>query len=351
MASGAIGPTLGGALSDLFGWRSIFLVNLPIGVVVLLGLGYFLPYRQPHRRPKIDFAGALLLAGVISSIVLWADSRQIFGSLIAPWSLAVVAFGLACLAAWLHVERRVPEPIVPLTLFRSRTVNLLLLISLVSGAIGIGSVNYVALYLQTTTGLSPSLAGLLFIALTGGIAIGSLTAGRLMSITGRYRIFSQISTGGGAVAFALYFLLDPGTPIAVIGLVMLLQGISIGFGQQVPVVGVQNAADPRDVGAATGAVTLTRMAGASIAISTYGAVLGAFMAAATPVPGVGNIEAMTPATLATLSDSARATVAAVYAHAFGPVFATMSGLIAIGFVAALFLPNVRLPQAISRKAA
>lgn len=351
MASGAIGPTLGGALSDLFGWRSIFLVNLPIGIVVLLGLGYFLPYRKPQRKPKIDFAGALLLAGVISSIVLWADSRQIFGSMVAPRSLGVVAFGLACLAAWIFVERRVPEPIVPLSLFRNRTVNLLLVISLVSGAIGIGSVNYVALYLQTTTGLTPSEAGLLFIALTGGIAVGSLTAGRLMSLTGRYKIFSQISTGGGAVAFGLYFLLHPGTPVVVIGLVMALQGISIGFGQQVPVVGVQNAADPKNVGAATGAVTLTRMGGASIAISVYGAVLGAFMQGATSVPGVGNIAEMTPATLSTLPDSTRAAVASIYAHAFGPVFATMSGLIAIGFVAAMFLPNVRLPQVIGKRTA
>jgi predicted MFS family arabinose efflux permease len=245
----------------------------------------------------------------------------------------------------------VPEPIVPLSLFRNRTVNLLLVISLVSGAIGIGSVNYVALYLQTTTGLTPSEAGLLFIALTGGIAIGSLTAGRLISLTGRYKIFSQISTGGGAVAFGLYFLLHPGTPVVVIGLVMALQGISIGFGQQVPVVGVQNAADPKNVGAATGAVTLTRMGGASIAISVYGAVLGAFMQGATSVPGVGNIAEMTPATLSTLPDSARATVAGIYAHAFGPVFATMSGLIAIGFIAAMFLPNVRLPAVIGKRTA
>jgi EmrB/QacA subfamily drug resistance transporter len=351
MAAGAVGPTLGGALSDLFGWRSIFLVNLPIGVVVLLGLAFFLPYRKPHRKPKIDYAGAILLAGVVSSVVLWADSRQVFGSMVAPWSLVVVAIGLVCLTAWIYVERRVPEPIMPLSLFRNRTVNLLLVISLLSGAIGIGSVNYVALYLQTTTGLTPSQAGLLFIALTGGIAMGSLTAGRLMSITGRYKIFSQISTGGGAIAFSLYFLLYPGTPIAVIALIMLLQGVSIGFGQQVPVVGVQNAADPKNVGAATGSVTLTRMAGASIAISIYGAVLGAFMQGATSIPGVGNIEEMTPATLARLSDSARAAVAGIYAHAFGPVFATMSGLIAIGFVAAMALPNVRLPQAISKKVA
>ena len=176
MAAGAVGPTLGGVLSDLFGWRSIFLVNLPIGIIVLTGLALILPYRKPIRRPKIDFAGAVLLAAVVSSVVLWADSREIFGSLVSAESLAVIAFGAVCLIAWIHVERRVPEPIVPLGLFRNPTVNLLLIVSLVSGAIGIGSVNYIALFLQTTTGLSPSQAGLLFMALTAGIAAGRFHA-------------------------------------------------------------------------------------------------------------------------------------------------------------------------------
>uniref|UniRef100_UPI002625C938 MDR family MFS transporter n=1 Tax=uncultured Rhizobium sp. TaxID=155567 RepID=UPI002625C938 len=233
MAAGAIGPTLGGVLSDQFGWRSIFLVNLPIGVAVLAGLAIILPYRRPQRRPKIDFAGAALLALAVSSVVLWADSRQIFGSMVAVGSLAVVAIGLVSIMCWILVERRVDEPIIPLGLFRNPTFSLLLVVSMSSGAIGIGSVNYVALFLQTTTGLSPSLAGLLFIALTGGIALGSLTAGRLISVTGRYKPFAIISTTGSLVTFLIFATLHAGTPIAVIGAVMLLQGLSVGFGQQV----------------------------------------------------------------------------------------------------------------------
>jgi EmrB/QacA subfamily drug resistance transporter len=345
MASGAIGPTLGGALSDLFGWRSIFLVNLPVGIAVLIGMAILLPYRRPTRRPKIDYAGALLLAGAVSSVVLWADSSEIFGSLIAKESLAVVLFGAVSLIAWIMVERRAPEPIVPLGLFRNPTVSFLLIISLTSGAVGIGSVNYVALFLQTTTGLSPSLAGLLFIALTGGIALGSLTAGRLISKTGRYKIFSLISTAGSMIIFFLFSFLHAGTPIPLIGFMMLLQGMSVGFGQQVPVIGVQNAADPRDVGAATGAVTLTRMAGASIAISVYGAVLSAGVERhVSTIPGVGNIAELTPSALASLPESSRLLVADLYAGAFHHVFLTMSLTIAIGFIAALLLKNNRLPS-------
>lgn len=344
MAAGAVGPTLGGVLSDLFGWRSIFLVNLPIGIAVLIGLALILPYRRPERRPRIDFAGAALLAATVSCVVLWADSGQIFGSLVSGSSLAVVAIGLASLVAWIAVERRVVEPIIPLGLFGNPTFSLLLIVSITSGAVGIGSVNYVALFLQTTTGLSPSLAGLLFIALTGGIALGSLTAGRLISSTGRYKIFSIISTAGSLITFLIFSTLHAGTPIVVIGSVMLLQGLSVGFGQQVPVVGVQNAADPRDVGAATSAVTLTRMGGASIAISIYGAVLSAMMAGqGAGIEGVVSIDRLTPAELAALPASSQALIAGIYASAFQPVFLTMAATIAIGLLAALSLKNIRLP--------
>lgn len=344
MAAGAVGPTLGGVLSDLFGWRAIFLVNLPIGIVVLVGLAMILPNRKPDRKPKIDFAGAVLLAGAVACGVLWADGSQLFGSLFSAASAAVALTGIACAIAWVFVERKVSEPIIPLTLFSNPTVSLLLVISLMSGAVGIGSVNYIALFLQSTTGLTPSLAGLLFIALTGGIAAGSLTAGRLISRTGRYKIFAMISTAGSTITFLIFSTLHPGTPIYIIAMVMVLQGLSVGFGQQVPVVGVQNAADPKDVGAATGAVTLTRMAGASIAISIYGAVLSSFMLGqGTDIAGIGDIEHLTPADLAALPQQSRDAISGIYSAAFQPVFLTMSGLIAIGLVAAVSLKNVLLP--------
>ena len=202
MASGAVGPVLGGAMSDMFGWRSIFLVNIPIGLIVLTGLFFFLPYRRPTRLPTIDYAGALLLAGAVTSVVLLGDGAELFGSLFSLGSLAVIAAGVLCAVAWVLVERRAPEPIVPLTLFRSPTFSLMLVISLMSGAVGIGMVNYFALFLQTTTGLTPSVAGLLFILLTGGIVAGSLTAGRLISLSGRYKPFAIVSASLTAAGIA-----------------------------------------------------------------------------------------------------------------------------------------------------
>jgi predicted MFS family arabinose efflux permease len=305
-----------------------------------------LPYRTPARKPKIDYAGAILLALTTTSIVLAADGTELFGSLLSPQCLGIIAFGALCAIAWVFVERRAPEPIVPLTLFRNPTFGLLLIISITSGAVAIGMVNYFALFLQTTTGLSPSVAGLLFILLTGGIVCGSLLAGRLISSTGRYKPYAIASAGCSTIAFATLAQVHSGTPIAFIGALMLLHGIGIGLAQQVPVIGIQNTAASRDVGAATGAVTLSRMGGASIAISIYGAIIAAKLSdVGVSIPGVTNIKELTPKMMAALPDATREAVASAYAGAFSPLFMTAAAICFVGLLTSITLKNVQLPGA------
>jgi EmrB/QacA subfamily drug resistance transporter len=351
MASGSIGPLLGGTMSDLFGWRSIFLLNLPIGIVVLTGLAFMLPYRRPERQPKIDYKGAVLLAGAITCVVLWADSVELFGSLIAWPSLLIVALGVTCASLWVYVERRAPEPIVPLRLFKDSTFPLMLIVSLTSGGIAIGMVNYYALFLQTTTGLSPSQAGLFFIAVTGGIVIGSLSAGRLISITGNYKPFSIAGLTINVIVMLLFSQVHAGTPLPFIALLMLVQGLAVGLGQQAPIIGVQNSAPRADIGAASGAVTLTRMGGAAIAISIYGAIIASSLkGVGADIPGIGKIQELTPKMLAELPASAQTAVAGLYADAFTPLFLTAAASAAIGLIAAIMLKPVRLPVAAKKTA-
>jgi len=346
MAAGSIGPVLGGTLSDLFGWRSIFLINLPLGVIVVAGLAWLLPYRRPQRKPKIDYAGAVVLALTIASLVTFADSHQLFGSLIAFESLVLLGFGMACAGLWVFVESRVAEPIVPLKLFRDSTFSLFLIITLCSGAVGIGMVNYYALFLQTTTGLSPSQAGLFFIGLTGGIVVGSMSAGRLISITGRYKPFAVLGLVMSIGALLLLSQVTAATPLWLVAILLMLQGLAVGFGQQAPIIGVQNSAPREDMGAATGAVTLMRMGGASIAISLYGAIIGSSVkGSGVVIPGVADIGALTPKVLDQLPQASREAVASVYFSAFTPLFFAAAVIAAIGLIAALFLKPKRLPTA------
>lgn len=350
MASGSVGPVLGGTMSDLFGWRSIFLINLPIGIAVITGIAFLLPYRRPERQPRIDYMGAVLLALTITSIVLWADSSEIFGSIFAWQSLCIVAFAALAAYLWVKVERRAPEPVVPLHLFKDSTFPLLMIISLISGGLGIGMVNYYALFLQTTTGLSPSSAGLFFIAITGGIVMGSLTAGRLISRTGSYKPFSVASLTIAVLAMLALSQMHAGTPLYVIAIILFTQGLGVGLGQQAPIIGVQNSAPKADIGAASGAVTLTRMGGAAIAISIYGAIVSSNLkGVGADIPGVGKIEELTPKMLSELPAASQTAVAALYAGAFTPLFYAAAFTAVIGLVAAIALKNVRLPAAIVEK--
>jgi EmrB/QacA subfamily drug resistance transporter len=352
MASGSVGPILGGTMSDLFGWRSIFLINLPIGIVVLAGLALMLPYRRPERSPKIDYLGAVLLALTISSVVLWADSSQLFGSIFAWQSLCIVLFAAITAYLWVQVERRAPEPIVPLRLFKDSTFPLFMVISLVSGGLGIGMVNYYALFLQTTTGLSPSSAGLFFIAVTSGIVMGSLTAGRLISATGSYKIFSVVSLSIAVIAMLAFSQVHAGTPLFIIAIIMFGQGLGVGLGQQAPIIAVQNSAPKADIGAASGAVSLTRMGGAAIAISIYGAIVSSYLkGVSVDIPGVGKIQELTPKMLSELPAASQSAVANLYAGAFTPLFYAAAATAAIGLVAALALKNVKLPAAAVEKPA
>jgi EmrB/QacA subfamily drug resistance transporter len=345
MLAGAVGPALGGAMSDWFGWRSIFLINLPIGLGALLALSSTLPRVRPSRTPKIDVAGALLLACVVASVVLWADAHELFGGMLSKGGLGVLAFGASCLIGWIWVERRAPEPVIPLSLFENLTVILLLFVSLVSGAVGIGLSNYWALFLQSARQLSPSHAGLLFMPITAGIALGSVSAGRAMARTGDYKPFAIASCLGGAMTLGLVSAFGVHAPLWALGLLMAAQGVSIGMGQQVPVLGVQNAARRGDVGAATGAVALTRMAGASIGISLYGSVLSVGVAEALArLPQSVDATHLDPSAVAALAPELRAQVAGVYASACVSIFLVGAAFVAAGALAALALPRVRLPR-------
>lgn len=344
MASGSVGPLLGGTMSDLFGWRSIFLINLPIGAAVLTGLALMLPYRRPQRKPSIDYAGAALLAASIASIVLWADSAQIFGSLVAWQSLISLAVGALCMALWVQVEKRVAEPVVPLALFRDPTFPLSLILAMTSGAIGIGMVNYYALFLQTTTGLTPSATGLFFMAITGGIVIGALLAGRIISRTGRYKPFPVAGTALSTVAFLLLTRTHADTPLPLVAVLMFMQGFAVGLAQQAPIIAVQGCTLPKDIGAATGAVTLMRMGGAAIGISIYGAIIASTLAHVS-VPEAGNLAELTPQAMAALSPEVRSTVAGLYSNAYGWLFTASAAIAFAGFLAASLLRPVKLPAA------
>ena len=220
---------------------------------------------------------------------------------------------------------------------------------MISGVATLGMLNYFALFLQTVTGLPPALAGLLFLPSSVGSLVASIGTGYLVARTGRYKIYPVISMLLGICVMLAFSTVTAETSIWMIGILMFFFSVSIGLQIQTLMVAVQAAAPRKDVGAATGTLTLARMIGASLGLAANGGLLTAGLIrgqatitpetlAAMPAP----MTEMTPTVIATLPAAAGHEVVQVFTTAFATVFYSGATLFAIGLVCALFLKNIKL---------
>lgn len=346
--SGLIGPVAGGFISQTIGWEYIFLINLPIGVILIAVLALAMPNFATGRQPKIDYPGGLLLAGAVTALVFWAE--EALGGGYGGVMVYVLPFVvLAAVVAFVLVERRAAEPIVPLHLLSNSTIALSLTISVISGVATLGMLNYFALFLQTVTGLPPALAGLLFLPSSVGSLLASVGTGYLVARTGRYKPYPVASMALGIAVMLAFSTVNASTPIWLIGVLMFFFSVSIGLQMQTLMVAVQSASPRQDVGAATGTLTLARMIGASLGLAANGGILTAGLvrgqagiSAETLAAMPGSMTEMTPSVIATLPAAAGQEVVSVFATAFSMVFYSGASLFALGLICALALKNVKL---------
>jgi EmrB/QacA subfamily drug resistance transporter len=266
------GPLAGGLITDNLSWRWAFYINLPIGAVALglLATRLHLPRRRSEHR--IDWLGAALLSVGITALTLittWGGSRygwasaQIIG-------LAVVAAGT--LASFVIVERRSPEPILPLSIFANRNFALVSAIGFLVGFTMFGVINYLPLFQQTVQGASATNSGLLLLPLMGGLLLTSLISGQAITRTGRYRIFPILGGLGMVAGMLLLAQLNAGTTRPVSAVYMFVLGAGMGFLMQNTVLISQNSVAPKDLGVASSTATFMRSIGGSFGVALFGAI-------------------------------------------------------------------------------
>ena len=278
--SSVAGPVIGGAFAGideilfLDGWRWAFLMNLPIGAVSMFMVLTFLHIPHNPRPQKIDWWGAVTIVMAVVPILLVAEQGREWGWS-SPLSIAMYVTGVIGIVSFILIERKMGDAaLLPLKIFKEQTFARTQLMGFIIGIGMFGGMITLPLILQVVYGASPTQAGLLMLPMVAGLMTASITSGRIMSKTGKYRIFFNVGTGLLLVGYTYMLLvLDATIPIWVVSIGMVIIGLGLGQLLQTTTVASQNSVHGRDIGVATSSITFFRQMGGTFGVAVFMSIL------------------------------------------------------------------------------
>ncbi|OPC83537.1 MFS transporter [Embleya scabrispora] len=329
------GPLIGGVIVDTpwLGWRWCFYVGVPFAVAAIVILQKTLKLPVVKREVTIDYLGATLISAGVSVLLVWVSLAGKNYAWVSWQTAAMVLGSLLLIALAIRVEGRAAEPIIPLWLFKQRTIVLAVLGSLAVGLAMMGSSVFLSQYFQIARGKSPTVSGLMTLPMIGGLVIASTVVGKLITATGfwkRYLVMGGVSL---TLGLTLMSTTRADTNLWVLGVYMFLLGMGIGALQQNLVLAVQNAVPVHQLGAASSVVAFFRSLGGAVGVSALGAVMATkvtgYLSDAGLKSGAGGGGGIP--NVHHLREPARGIVENSYGHAVGDIFlfAAPFGLLAL----------------------
>jgi EmrB/QacA subfamily drug resistance transporter len=344
VSSNTFGPVAGGYLTQAFGWQSIFLINIPLGLLATLFV-FRIPSRQgDRRRTMFDAPGLVLFIFFVGPVILALEQVQRMQVSALPLALGLLAFGLVSLGLLSWQERITTSPLIPPRLFRQPSIWRADAMAACHGAALVSLITFLPIYLRAVRGASPAETGLILLPLTAGIGIGSMFTGQMVTRTGCTAVFPTyglMAATAGLVAIAFLAPLMSPTQLAwSFCVIALFMGTVMGVVQ----VTVQAVSGPRLLGTGAAMVQFSRSVGAAVGTASVAAILFSILSATdrSTASLFGSIIEQGPDILVSLAPAQQAAVHAQIGEAFRAAFLTVAAFTGIGTVLAWTLPLRRL---------
>lgn len=270
--SAVLGPTLGGLFADYLSWRLVFFVNLPIGLAATVMFWRGFQEDVARQRHRIDYAGAVLLTVGGLALLLALLEGGVRWSWTSPTSIALFAVAVVVLVAFVVVERRAAEPVLPSWVFRHRVVVAAMITTLIVGVLMMGMTTYVPLYGQSVLGHGAVASGLALAAIAIGWPLAASNSGRLYLTVG-FRTTMLIGGAIGTAGATLLLLVGPGSSILVLAAPCFVMGLGFGLVASPAIIAAQSAVSWQQRGVATGSAMFSRSVGSAVGVAAFGAIV------------------------------------------------------------------------------